>query len=70
MIAFLAINALLGIVLPNIDVLAHLGGLLAGFLLGLGFDSGKGTTATAAAGLQTAVALAVTGAAIALVVLS
>lgn len=42
MLTFLALNAVIGFVLPNIDVMAHLGGLVGGALLGLGFDRSRG----------------------------
>lgn len=37
--AFLLLNLVLGFLLPRIDVLAHIGGLVAGVIVGLAFDT-------------------------------
>lgn len=42
MLTFLALNAVIGFALPNIDIMAHLGGLVGGLLLGFGFDRSRG----------------------------
>lgn len=63
-LGFLALNTVLGLMIPNIDIMAHLGGLVGGMLIGLGFDRAKGgAKATAPLALQlTVVALVVAGA--------
>lgn len=38
LLMFIAINVVIGFVLPNIDYMAHLGGLLGGAALGFAFD--------------------------------
>jgi len=45
MMTFLAINAALGFMIPRIDWVAHLGGLIGGIALGLAFDEGGGAKA-------------------------
>jgi rhomboid protease GluP len=40
LVAFIGLNLVLGFVIPGIDYLAHLGGLLGGMALALGFDRG------------------------------
>jgi membrane associated rhomboid family serine protease len=64
---FIGLNLLLGLRLPGVDYVAHIGGLVAGLLLGVGFDrprAGHATTAiqiaTGAAVIALAVALVVT----------
>ena len=47
MLSFLALNAVIGFALPNIDIMAHLGGLVGGALLGLGFDRSRGAAKAA-----------------------
>lgn len=49
---FIGINILFGFVVPGIDNMAHLGGLVGGLLLGLGFDRGEGSEARSPLGLQ------------------
>ncbi|MDP9067083.1 MAG: rhomboid family intramembrane serine protease [Actinomycetota bacterium] len=58
---FVIANLILGF-LPglNIDNFAHIGGLLGGVLLGLGFDRGRGGEARSPLALQVATAVAVT----------
>jgi membrane associated rhomboid family serine protease len=58
---FIGLNLLLGFAIANIDVLAHIGGLLAGVALGVGFDRGAATKAESPGGVQLATALAVVG---------
>lgn len=62
-LGFLALNAVLGLMIPNIDIMAHLGGLVGGMVIGLGFDRTRaGAKATAPAALQLlVVALVVAG---------
>ncbi|MDQ3954863.1 MAG: rhomboid family intramembrane serine protease [Actinomycetota bacterium] len=38
MMMFLALNAVLGFLLPNVDVMAHFGGLIGGMIIGASFD--------------------------------
>lgn len=67
-LGFLAINTVLGFVIPNIDVLAHLGGLVGGILLGLGFDRARaGVKAQSPVALQLAAVAITVGGAVALV---
>lgn len=56
---FIAINILFGFIAPNIDNMAHLGGLIGGALLGLGFDRGSGAEARSPMGVQIATAVGV-----------
>lgn len=56
---FIAINIVFGFVFPGIDNMAHLGGLVGGLLLGLGFDRGSGAEARSPAGVQVLTAAAV-----------
>jgi membrane associated rhomboid family serine protease len=44
LIGLLVLNAALFFVVPNIDIWAHVGGFLAGALLGFAFDHSKGST--------------------------
>jgi membrane associated rhomboid family serine protease len=68
-LGFLALNLVLGFVIPNVDVMAHLGGLVGGVILALGFDRRGGTEARSPAALQLASTAAVLGGSIALVML-
>jgi membrane associated rhomboid family serine protease len=63
LVAFIGLNLVLGFVLPNIDYLAHLGGLLGGMALALGFDRGDQKSSPA---LELAAAALVIGAGVAL----
>jgi membrane associated rhomboid family serine protease len=63
---WLGLNLVFGLVAPNIDIWAHLGGLVGGMLLALGFDRGA---VLRPAGVQVATALGVVGLGIVLVVL-
>ena len=56
---FIAINIVFGFLFPNIDNMAHLGGLVGGVLLGLGFDRGSGAEARSPVGVQVVTALGV-----------
>jgi rhomboid protease GluP len=56
---FIGINILFGFIVPGIDNMAHLGGLIGGALLGLGFDRGEGAEARSPVGLQVLTAAAV-----------
>lgn len=56
---FIAINIVFGFLFPNIDNMAHLGGLVGGVLLGLGFDRGQGAEARSPLGVQVLTAVAV-----------
>lgn len=68
MLTFLALNAVIGFALPNIDIMAHLGGLVGGLLLGFGFDRSRGAAkATSPVVLQVVTVLVVVGAAVLLV---
>lgn len=64
---FVGLNLLIGFAIPRIDNLAHIGGLVSGVALGLGFDQ-KGSMKRSAIAIQLATAVAVAGAAVALVV--
>lgn len=68
MLTFVVLNLALGFMVPRIDNLAHIGGLVAGLGLGAGFDRGRLTKPASPAALQLAASLVVVGAAIALVV--
>lgn len=59
LVGFLVLNLVLGFVFQFIDNFAHIGGLLAGILLGLAFDRGQGAEARSPVGLQIAAALGV-----------
>lgn len=61
--AFIGLNLVLGFVIPGIDYLAHLGGLLGGMALAVGFDRGDRRTSPA---LQMATAAVVIGAGVGL----
>ncbi|MGH2747763.1 MAG: rhomboid family intramembrane serine protease [Actinomycetota bacterium] len=65
LLVFVGINAVLGFIIPNVDWIAHLGGLMAGIALGAGFDRPSGATPAAR---QIATALAVGGLGVLLVV--
>lgn len=65
---FVALNLALGFMVPRIDNIAHIGGLVAGMALGAGFDRGRLTKASAPPALQLAAAVLVVGVGIALVV--
>lgn len=68
MVGFLVLNAVIGFALPNIDILAHLGGLVGGVLIGLGFDRSPGAAkATSPLVLQVVTVLVVVGGAALLV---
>ena len=60
---FVAINAVLGFVIPSIDYRAHLGGFVGGMALGYGFDR----TGRSALRLQIATAVLVFGVAVSMV---
>jgi membrane associated rhomboid family serine protease len=64
-VAFVALNLLLGFILPNIDYWAHIGGLVGGMVLALGFDRGDHKVSPA---LEFATAAAVIGAGVGLLV--
>ena len=66
---FVAINLLFGAVVPGIDNLAHVGGLVAGLALGIGLDRGRLTRPGSAVPLQIATWIAVLGAGVILVVM-
>jgi membrane associated rhomboid family serine protease len=68
-LGFLILNLVLGFVIPNVDVLAHLGGLLAGVALGFGFDRQGGDAARSAPALQLLTTAAVVGTGVVLIVL-
>jgi rhomboid protease GluP len=63
---FVGLNLALGFLLPGIDYWAHIGGLVAGMLLCLGFDRGDGKRTP---GLEVVAAAAVTGAGLVMVML-
>lgn len=56
---FVVANLVLGFIVPVIDNFAHIGGLVAGILIGLGFDRGTGGEARSPVALQMATAAAV-----------
>lgn len=65
---FLLLNTVIGFLLPNIDIMAHLGGLLGGVAMGFGFDrGGSGAKAGSPPALQIVTTVVVLVAAIALV---
>ena len=66
---FLGINLVLGFAIPNVDVMAHLGGLVAGVVLALGFDRQGTAEARSAPVLQVTTTVAVLGGAIVLVLM-
>lgn len=59
MTLFIGLNLVFGFVMPGIDNFAHIGGLVGGALLGLGFDRGQGAEARSPLGLQIATAVVV-----------
>jgi membrane associated rhomboid family serine protease len=64
---FVVVNLMLGFAVAGVDNFAHIGGLLAGAALGLGFDRGTSSQATAPVRVQVATAAAVLGAGVLLV---
>ena len=58
---FIIANLVFGFIFPGIDNFAHIGGLVGGVLLGLGFDRGTGGEARSPLPLQIATATAVAG---------
>ncbi|MDQ4143000.1 MAG: rhomboid family intramembrane serine protease, partial [Actinomycetota bacterium] len=69
MMGFLGINFVIGLVLPQIDVMAHLGGLIGGLVLGFAFDRSRGAAkATSPLALQLLGLLVVVAGAVALVI--
>ena len=65
---FLLLNTVIGFLMPNIDLLAHLGGFLGGVAMGFGFDRGtKAARAGSPLGLQIATTAAVLIAAVVMV---
>lgn len=66
LLLFLGVNAAFGLLVPGIDNWAHGGGLVAGLLLGYGFDRFSGPRSGIA--MQLAVALLAVGLGVALVV--
>jgi membrane associated rhomboid family serine protease len=58
---FLGLNLVLGFAIPNVDVMAHLGGLVAGVILALGFDRQGGPEARSNPALQLAATLVILG---------
>lgn len=65
---FLVLNAVIGFILPQVDVLAHLGGLAGGAALGFAFDrGGRGAETTSPPGIQVAGVLATSAVVLALV---
>jgi rhomboid protease GluP len=67
-VSFLLLNTVIGFVLPNIDIMAHLGGFLGGVAMGFGFDRGaKAAHASSPPPLQVITTLCVLGAAAVLV---
>jgi membrane associated rhomboid family serine protease len=67
LVFIIGLNLWIGFTNPFIDNYAHLGGLFAGMLLGLGFDRKRRTDAEPA--LQVSTTLAVVGAAVIMVIL-
>jgi membrane associated rhomboid family serine protease len=63
---FVGLNLALGFLLPGIDYWAHIGGLVAGMVLCLGFDRGEKTIST---GLALATSVLVMGAGVVVVML-
>ncbi|MFN2588900.1 MAG: rhomboid family intramembrane serine protease [Actinomycetota bacterium] len=66
--AFVVLNLLLGFMVPRIDNIAHIGGLVGGLALGAGFDRSRLAKASAPVGLQVVTAAAVLAVGIAFVV--
>lgn len=66
--AFVLINLALGFMIPRIDNVAHIGGLVGGAALGAGFDRNRLSKPAAPTALQVVAAVAVLGAGVALVV--
>jgi rhomboid protease GluP len=61
---FIGLNLLLGLRLPGVDYVAHIGGLVAGIGLGVGFDRRSSGGATGALQVITAVAIVSLGVAL------
>lgn len=59
MAIFIGLNLVFGFMFPGIDNFAHIGGLVGGALLGLGFDRGQEAEARSAVPVQIATAAAV-----------
>lgn len=66
---FIVANLVFGFIFPGIDNFAHIGGLVGGVLLGLGFDRGESGEARSPLALQVLTAVAVTALGAALVLL-
>lgn len=66
LLVFVGLNLLIGFTFPRIDNLAHIGGLLGGAALGLGFDAGDGVPVSAARRIATFAAVGGTALAIVL----
>jgi membrane associated rhomboid family serine protease len=69
-LTFLGLNLVLGFVIPNVDIMAHLGGLVGGVILALGFDRQGGPEAKSSPALQLSTTLAVLGGSIVMVLLN
>lgn len=67
LIVFLGLNLVISLLLPRIDVFAHLGGFVGGALLGLGYDREAGPRASAPGGVQVATTVGVVVAGVILV---
>ncbi len=68
MATFVVLNLMLGFLVPRIDNLAHIGGLVAGAAIGFGFDRSRLSKPSSPAALQIATAAAVVAAGVVLVV--
>lgn len=66
---FIIANLIFGFIYPGIDNFAHIGGLVGGILLGLGFDRGETSEARSPLALQIATAVTVFALGAALVLL-
>jgi membrane associated rhomboid family serine protease len=69
-LTFLGLNLVLGFLIPNVDIMAHLGGLVGGVILALGFDRQGGPEAKSSPALRLATSLAVLGGALVMVLLN